>query len=163
MKVAQSRLTLRLRGLYSPWNPGIKPRSPTLQVDSLPAEPPEMKEMLTKLPLWPISGLAVALLNPVPRYCFLTTKKWGLFSALFSLCPPHTRPTRWSEHSSGRTAGPRKRQRVLCDDSFTACPKGQPWNSLLIIGCHNSAFKRCSFSLLVKYTCHIGSKKHHLL
>ena len=51
----------------------------------------------------------------------------------------------------------------LCADSFTACPEGQPWNSLLITGCHNSAFKRCSFSLLVKYTCHIGSKKHHLL
>ena len=51
--------SLRLLGLYSPWNspgqntgvgkpfpspgdlpnPGIKPRSPTLQVDSFPAEP----------------------------------------------------------------------------------------------------------------------------
>ena len=29
-----------LQGIYLP-NPGIKPRSPTLQADSLPAEPPE--------------------------------------------------------------------------------------------------------------------------
>ena len=55
MKVAQSCLTLRLHGLYSPWNSpgqntgvgslsllqGIEPRSPALQVDSLPAEPQE--------------------------------------------------------------------------------------------------------------------------
>ena len=52
--------SLRLHGLYSPWNspgqntgvgslsllqgipnPGIEPRSPALQVDSLPAEPQE--------------------------------------------------------------------------------------------------------------------------
>ena len=57
VKVAQSCPTLRLRGLYSPWNspgqntgvgspspggllnPGIEPRSPSLQADSLPAEP----------------------------------------------------------------------------------------------------------------------------
>ena len=50
MKVAQSCLTLRPQGLYSPWNspilspgdppnPGIKPRSSTLRADSLPAEP----------------------------------------------------------------------------------------------------------------------------
>ena len=58
VNVAQSCLTLRPHGLYSPWNspgqntgvgsftspgdlpnPGIKPRSPTLQADSLPAEP----------------------------------------------------------------------------------------------------------------------------
>ena len=52
--------SLRLHGLYSPWNspgqntgvgsisllqgnlpnPGIEPRSPALQADSLPAEPP---------------------------------------------------------------------------------------------------------------------------
>ena len=53
MKVAQSCLTLcDPQGLYSAWNssgqntgvgsisnPGIEPRSPTLQADSLPAEP----------------------------------------------------------------------------------------------------------------------------
>ena len=61
MKVTQSCPTLRPHGLYSLWNspgrntgvgslfpspgdllnPGIKPRSPALQVDSLPAEPQE--------------------------------------------------------------------------------------------------------------------------
>ena len=63
VKVAESPLTLcdPTHGLYSPWNspsentgvgshlfpsprdlpnPGIKPRSPALRVDSLPAEPP---------------------------------------------------------------------------------------------------------------------------
>ena len=44
VKVAQSCLTLGdPHGLYSPWNspvPGTKLRFPTLQVDSLPAEPP---------------------------------------------------------------------------------------------------------------------------
>ena len=57
VKFAQSCPTLRLHELYSPWNspgqnpvpfpspgnlpnPGIEPRSPALQVDSLPAEPP---------------------------------------------------------------------------------------------------------------------------
>ena len=59
LKVSQSCLTLRPHGLYSPWNspgqntgvgrflspgdlpnPGIKPRSPALQADSLPAESP---------------------------------------------------------------------------------------------------------------------------
>ena len=58
VNVAQSCLTLRPHGLYSPWNspgrntgvgsfpspgdlpnPGIEPRSPTLQADSLQAEP----------------------------------------------------------------------------------------------------------------------------
>ena len=46
--------SFRPHGLYSPWNspgqntgvgsptlPGIKPRSPALQADSLPAEPPK--------------------------------------------------------------------------------------------------------------------------
>ena len=62
VKVAQSCLnSLRPHGLYSPWNspgqntgmgslsllqgnlpnPGVEPRSPALQADSLPAEPPE--------------------------------------------------------------------------------------------------------------------------
>ena len=58
VKVIHSRPTLRPHGLYSAWNspgqntgvgsllqgifpnPGIKPRSPALQADSLPAEPP---------------------------------------------------------------------------------------------------------------------------
>ena len=60
MKVKVIIMSLRAHGLYSPWNPprpeywtgppfpspgdlpnpGIKPRSPTLQADSLPAEPP---------------------------------------------------------------------------------------------------------------------------
>ena len=51
MKWSESRSvmsnSLQPHGLYSPWNspgdlpnPGIKPRSPTLQVDSLPSEPP---------------------------------------------------------------------------------------------------------------------------
>ena len=59
VKVAQLCPTMRPHGLYSPWNspgqntgmgwlptpgdlpnPGIEPRSPALQVDSLPAEPP---------------------------------------------------------------------------------------------------------------------------
>ena len=60
VKITQSCLTLRPHGLYSPWisqarilelgslspspgdlpNPGIEPRSPALQVDSLPAELP---------------------------------------------------------------------------------------------------------------------------
>ena len=59
VKVAQSCPTLRPHGLYSPWdspgqntgvgslsllqgnlpNPGVEPRSPPLQADSLPAEP----------------------------------------------------------------------------------------------------------------------------
>ena len=56
VKVTQSCPTLQAHGLYSPWNslsqntgvfpspgdlpnPGIKPRSPALQVDFLPAEP----------------------------------------------------------------------------------------------------------------------------
>ena len=62
VKVSQSWYdSLGPHGLYSPWNspgpeywsgslfpslgdlpnPGIEPRSPTLQADSLPAEPPE--------------------------------------------------------------------------------------------------------------------------
>ena len=60
VKVAQSCLTLRAHGLYSPWNPsgrntgaggcfllqgifpnpGIEPRSPALQADALTSEPP---------------------------------------------------------------------------------------------------------------------------
>ena len=60
VKVAQSCLTLQFHGLYCPWNspgqntgvssqfpspgdlpnPGTKPRSPAVQADSLPAEPP---------------------------------------------------------------------------------------------------------------------------
>ena len=60
MKAAQSCQTLQPHGLHSPWNfpgqntgvgslsllqgiipnPGIEPRSPSLQVDSLPAELP---------------------------------------------------------------------------------------------------------------------------
>ena len=58
MEVAQSRLTLWPHGLYSPWNspdqntgmgslsfyressqPGVEPRSATLQVDSVPVKP----------------------------------------------------------------------------------------------------------------------------
>ena len=72
MKVTQSCLTLRCNGLYSPWNspgqntavgslspgdlpkPGTEPKSPTLQADSLPAEPPRKQ----RIPEW------VAFLSP---------------------------------------------------------------------------------------------------
>ena len=60
--------SLRPHGLYSPWNspgdlpnPGIKPKSPTLQADSLPAEPQgKCKNTLLDLPY---PGIKLGLLH----------------------------------------------------------------------------------------------------
>ena len=81
VKVSQSCPTLRPHGLDSPWNspgqpfpssgdlpnPGIEPRSPSLQVDSLPTEPPGKPK-----------NTGVGSLSLLQRMFLTQESNWGL-------------------------------------------------------------------------------------
>ena len=139
-KVAQSYPTLQSHGLYSPWNslaqntgvgslsllqgifPGIKLRSPTLQVDSLAAEPQgkpfSVQSRYLIKALWngalllgseagefcPWSEFKarepiLELVCVIPRsYSLEHSKPQMKFTGLTTLCPTHT-PASWTAPS----------------------------------------------------------------
>ena len=68
--------------LHSPGdlpNPGAEPRSPTLQANSLPSEPPGKSKNteVGRLSLLQGNFLTHGMLQMPPRGCFLTTVTWG--------------------------------------------------------------------------------------
>ena len=68
-----------LQGIYLP-NPGIEPRSPTLQVDSLPSEPLE-KLPEVETPLGHFRGMTLAGLSNSPNSHLLIPTGPGLWDA----------------------------------------------------------------------------------